>query len=302
MPLRPTPVALSGVRVPNLFLPKKPNFAATKKLWDAESKSDDDLQASELKPFRVTSAWKEVQKKEKMGWKKTSVDLRDSYTKELCDRTSSHIGRTQDDLRRMTRPLRKWAERGWLPPGGYQGQAKSVARIVKFTRIVKFIRIWFLDFHIIQNLALIIKRLNSTMLDDVSQESLKAQLDRVEHQMKAITCARHVAQVAEERKNLFAIANTLRFLEVESARAQSEAEAGKWEHINPHRFPSETLRAVEMNLLKSEVLSMELLVRKRLLEAPKIQRLAFRTLREFGYTPNFPQPPSEEPDFDDEEE
>ncbi|KAI0183872.1 hypothetical protein EV127DRAFT_413728 [Xylaria flabelliformis] len=293
MPLRPTPVALSGVRVPSVFLPNNPRFA-TKKLWDAKNKSDDDWQGLELKPLRVRSAWQELEKKEKKGRRKTSVDLQNSYTKLLVDRTSAHFGRTKDDLRRMAGPLDRMARRKEVHPNNFK--AKWMAHITKFTRLVKFFRVWFLDFHIIRNLALVIKRLDSIMSNGAAQERLMGQLRRVEDRMKTITCSRHVAEVSEERKKLFAIANTLRSFEVEFAPAQSETGAGKGEHINPHPFPSKTLRAVETSLLESEVLSMELIVRKRLLEAPGIQRDVLRTLRKFGYKPNFPDPPSEEPD------
>ncbi|KAI1734081.1 hypothetical protein F4680DRAFT_439407 [Xylaria scruposa] len=320
MPLRPTPVALSGIRIARSFLPKPRNDTsetprwARKKIWDAEIKSDDD--AFERKVFeanRGMSAPKHrpMTRAERKEHKTTQELLKGSYAKALYDRVCSLMGKTQPDLRKMSRPLRIWAERRQWPPGGFQAKSKWTSQIYKFTRQVKFFRVWFLDYHVANDLGLIVERMDSAMLNRVSRESLEAQVSGAKDTMKSITCSRHVAQVTKARKQLFAIAKTLRSLEVKFTRSPHERGIGNWERfergigsgerIGPRRFPSSMLRAVETKLLMAEVLSMELIVRKALIEGPRIQRKAFRTLRRNGYKPDFPELPFDEPDFDEDD-
>ncbi|KAI0543870.1 hypothetical protein F4679DRAFT_567001 [Xylaria curta] len=312
MPLRPRPAALSGPRNPRLFLHKLATYASPetprwsqKKIWDGSQKIRDAVIKSDNaldntfkhKVFQADNALKPKlskaeERRERRERRETQRLLKDSYAKALVDRVKSFLGKAEPDFRKMSRPLQKWRLRGGIPPTA-TAKLKWVAHVSKLTRQVKFFRVWFLDYHIIKDLGLIIERLNRTMSEGV----LEAQFSDVKEIMRRITCSRHVEQVTKERKQLFAIANTLRSLEVEVARPQSGRKTGNREKFRPHLFPSSMLRTVEMNLLKAEVLSMELIVRKALLEGSRVQQKVFKTLKKLGYKPDFP----ELPDFDEEE-
>ncbi|KAI1750319.1 hypothetical protein F4782DRAFT_509951 [Xylaria castorea] len=264
MPLRPSPIVRSRFK----FLRKSSNnLDLRQKLWDNTPQvhaSDELRRMALMRPNPVSDAEDNAIRNKwlRMCRKESNALLRSSYTRDLIDRTRSVLGMFRAVLIKMQTPLRRWSRnRGTIPRLGFTGSGKWPAQVTKYGRRIVQCRVWFLDLHSMENMEFIINGLD--------QKELRHQLLQARGKVKAITAVRHAAETVKERKQLFAIANALRRLEAQE--------------VGPPRFPSSKLRTVERNLFQAEVLCLELIVRKALINGPRVHRVVIRTLRKLGY-------------------
>ncbi|KAI0418541.1 hypothetical protein F5X98DRAFT_112371 [Xylaria grammica] len=247
----------------------------------------------------------------------------DTYTEDIHSRVKAVMG-VNEDLQRMVRPFARWRHRyATSPPGTVKLSAldKWFAHIRKSTRQFKCYRIWFLDYQAMKDLAYIINFINPKLLEGVSRKALRVRLFNAMVQMKKTRSPRSIQELIEARASLFEIANDLRRLEIATRDPDSESYTKKWERKlsrydnsgitpvpppNPAIFPlpkpfrmlSPILRAVENNLLIAEVLCVELLMRKTLLEVPVIMKNARHIFRKAGYEFPFVYSPFVEEDIE----
>ncbi|KAI0449706.1 hypothetical protein F5B21DRAFT_519880 [Xylaria acuta] len=191
---------------------------------------------------------------------------------------------------KMVPRLRKWAS-GVSKPVTLQTLDKFIAQTQKYKRQVKMYRMWFLDLHTMKDLSLILQHLDDNTPLDWALRTLQTRLRQTMRKMEAITCGRHVAEAGEARRALFKILPSLQ-------RYESRYLEKRRELFWMPPFPCFRLRTAETNLLEAEVLCMELVVRKALIEGPKIEMDTLTKLRKLGYKPKFSALPCTEPDID----
>ncbi|KAI1119909.1 hypothetical protein F5Y10DRAFT_259395 [Nemania abortiva] len=192
---------------------------------------------------------------------------------------------------------------------------RTISQLWKFTRGVMQVRIWLLDYLVMQDMAIILARISKLKRKEPYTKELRSQLCHVMAKIKGFSSPKCLEEMAEQRVHLFAIENVLQREEKLYARMQIKKELGEAQEKKERKeeeeqddkllflrpmltFPSSTLRAVETNLLIAEVLSSQLIVRKSLLLGLEVERDILARLVKLGYRPQFPRLTVEELDVD----
>ncbi|KAI0975465.1 hypothetical protein F4678DRAFT_420348 [Xylaria arbuscula] len=164
---------------------------------------------------------------------------------------------------------------------------KSLALFERYTRQIKLLRLWFLDYQLMGDILVIIGQIARD--DRLKREvpRVKSQLHEVVRGMTNTTSPRHVEQYSKSRRHLLTIADALRKFDSECIDKAKYSDALPEEKDGRRDIISSRLRTVETNLLITEVLCMELVVRKVLIKGPDIVRDTLRQLRKLGYEPTF---------------
>ncbi|KAI1258835.1 hypothetical protein F5Y18DRAFT_324275 [Xylariaceae sp. FL1019] len=178
-----------------------------------------------------------------------------------------------------------------IEKGNYSTNAALRAWIPKFarhTRRVKVFRMWLLDYHVVKQLGHVLRRIDSDIFfDEGMRKDLGTQLSSIRYSLQLIESILHVPRIAQERMKLFALVKTLRGLEGDILRRETQWDGREGQLTD---FPHAALEEVEIRLLTAETLSMQLVVRKSLRAGYYLQIRCAQILRELGCEPDFHVP------------
>ncbi|KAI0144669.1 hypothetical protein GGR57DRAFT_323881 [Xylariaceae sp. FL1272] len=192
----------------------------------------------------------------------------DSYGDAIIDRISSLMGQADIDRRKLrTQITRKQAEFFQNPDERLLDS--WIAKLDKYSRRLPLFELWLLDYHVIADMDFIIRKTNYKPAQAGGWDRLRGHLILSETNMKNMKGASrlpHVVELMEERKHLFAVAQTLQGLEP------------KWKDQKRSRRRLVTLSGIRDNLLQAQTLSTELITKNALLAGLGLQK---QTLLEF---------------------
>ncbi|KAI1297056.1 hypothetical protein F5Y03DRAFT_369907 [Xylaria venustula] len=253
--------------------------ASSKLLWQRVPKS----LGKEKKKLKQLQKQLDLAEQEAFGKKPLVIRNLRSYAQIVVNRMLTEIGASLKLAKKKRRNLAKPS----VNPSRHQ---TSLVHLDRLTRQIKLLRLWFLDYHVMGDIAVIIHQiLRDNRLGKKTLISLDERLRTVVHSMTENTSSRHLEEYSNFRQDLFKIADGLREYKskyMRMARRDIDDQDNK-----PPLFPSSRLTTLETNLLIGEVLCKELVARKVLLNGPDIVRNTLRQLRELGYEPKFKELP-----------
>ncbi|KAI1269105.1 hypothetical protein F5Y18DRAFT_176653 [Xylariaceae sp. FL1019] len=170
-----------------------------------------------------------------------------------------------------------------------------IKKINKYTRRLPLCQIWLLDYHVLVDIDRILERMSHETAQPADWGRLRSQFTLIKTNMTNLTGLvrlRHVEELREERKGLFAIVQTLQGLVHKCQEAPS-----KREHIRDQTL-FVVLGEIRNKMLQAETLSIWLIARNALLDGLTLQNQTLHEITKRGYQLQFTAQPEAETHVD----